>query len=224
MQVHVIKEIERVNKEIVDGFKEVSSASVYEVLGKRGAMISCIKPLASSMRVCGSAVTVLSEPGDNIMVHKAVAITKPGDILVVSMGGYKEAGFWGEILTVAAQVRKIGGLVTDGSVRDISAIKKRNFPVFCQGVSIKGTKKQSLGLINYPILCGGVLVNPGDIILGDEGGVVVIPKEEAYETLKKCVQREKKEAALIKELKAGKLTLELYRFDKILKDKGLREK
>jgi 4-hydroxy-4-methyl-2-oxoglutarate aldolase len=219
---HVMRRIGRPAKEVVTQFWEIAPATAHEALGKAGAMMSNIKPIYNGMKVCGPALTVRCHPGDNIMLHKAVAIAEPGDVLVACVG-CREAGYWGEILTVAAQARGIAGLVLDGSVRDGVAIKKRGFPIFCQGLCMKGTVKETIEFINHPISCGDVLVNPGDIILGDDDGVVVIPKDRAEEILKKCQEREKKEEEIMRELVAGKLTLELLGFDKILEAKGLQE-
>lgn len=222
--VHVIREIERSDKEMVDQFESVSAATAHEAMGRTGAMASNIKPIYSGMKVCGPAITVQCHVGDNIMLHKALSIAQPGDVLVAGTGGFAEdGGYWGEILTIEAQARGVKGLIIDGCIRDALAIKEHGFPVFSRGVSMKGTVKETIGLINHPICCGGVLVNPGDIVLSDEDGVVVIPKEKAQETLKKCWERERKEQMIMKELKAGKLTLELLGYDKILKAKGLRE-
>lgn len=220
--VHVILKIERPDKEIVEQFSEIAPATAHEVMGRIGAMDYEIKAIYSGMKVCGPAITVLCHPGDNIMLHKAVAIAQPGDILVANVGSMM-GGYWGEVLTVAAQARGIGGLVLDGGVRDGIAIRKRGFPTFCRGLSMKGTVKETLGLINHPISCGNVMVNPGDIILGDDDGLVVIPKVEAHEVLKKSHERENKEEKIMEELKKGKLTLELLGLDRVLEAKGLRE-
>lgn len=221
--VDVITKIERPNKEVLIQFEKEAPATVYEAQGKIGAMMSDIKPIYSGMKICGPAITVQCHPGDNIMLHKAVAIAQPGDILVVHVG-YSEAGYWGEVLTTAAQARGIKGLVIDGSVRDGLAIKKRGFSVFSRGLCMKGTVKETVGFINYPVICGNVLINPGDIILGDDDGIVVIPKEKAQETLKKSQDREEKEQIMMEKLVSGKLTtLELLGLDKILEVKGLQE-
>lgn len=221
--VNVITKIERPDKEIVAQFEKEAPATVYEAQGKIGAMMSDIKPIYSGMKICGPVITVQCHPGDNIMLHKAIAIAQPGDVLVVHVG-YSEAGYWGEVLTTAAQARGVGGLVMDGSVRDGLAIKKHKFPVFSKGLCMKGTVKETLGFINYPIMCGNVLVNPGDIILGDDDGIVVVPKEKAQETLKKSQDREKNEQIMMEKLALGKLTtLELLGLDKVLKAKGLQE-
>ncbi len=219
----VITKIERPEKKILVQLGEIAPASAYEAQGKTGAMMSDIKPIYSGMKICGPAITVQCHPGDNIMLHKAIAIAQPGDIIVACVS-YSEAGYWGEVLTVAAQAIGVRGLVIDGSVRDGLAIKKRGFSVFSRGLCMKGTVKETVGFINYPLVCGNVLINPGDIILGDDDGIVVIPREKAQETLKKSQDREKSEQMMMEKLTSRELTtLELLGLDKVLKAKGLQE-
>jgi 4-hydroxy-4-methyl-2-oxoglutarate aldolase len=197
------------------------TATINEASGGKGALSSDIKPLDPSITLCGPAVTVTCRPGDNLILHKAIYLAEPGDVLVVTVGGYVEAGPWGEIMTVAAQARGIAGLVIDGSVRDSRSIIDSKFPVFAKGLSIKGTTKDSLGFINHPICIGGVTVHPGDVISGDADGVVFVAHRELADVLEKCRVRREKEEKIKGEIKKGKSTLELYGFDKILQAKGL---
>lgn len=157
------------------------------------------------------------------MLHKAISIAQPGDVLVVNIGEYEEAGAWGEIATVAAIERGIKGLIIDGGVRDTQAIKSLGFPVFCRSISIKATTKKLIGFINYPITCGGVIVNPGDIVLGDADGVVVVKKEDVEEVIKKAEERERFERRVIEELRQGKLTIDLLNLRQVLEREGLTE-
>jgi len=221
--VNVIKNIERINKELIYKLSQFSSATVYEANGQRGAMFSYIKPIDENMKICGPACTVLSRAGDNLMLHEAISVAQPGDILVVNIGEYQEAGAWGEIATVAAMERGISGLVIDGGVRDTQAVKSLGFPVFCRSVSIKATTKKLIGFINHPIICAGVSVNPGDIVLGDADGVVVVRKEDIEEVIKKAEEREKFERGVIEGLKQGKLTLDLLSLRQVLEREGLKE-
>ena len=220
--MHIIKDIKRPSKELVSEFVKLPSATVIEAAGKKGAMAYQIKPLDREMKLCGSALTVASHVGDNITLHKAITVAQPGDVLVADVGDYREAGGWGEITTTAARMRGIVGLVINGCVRDAARIRELKFPVFCLGLSIKATVKETLGYINYPICCGGVQVKAGDIVLGDEDGVVVISLEEAEEVLKKSQERERKESAIIEEIRRGKTTMDLLGFDKVLEKEGLR--
>ena len=223
MDAHVIKKISRPAQNLVQELADFETATVHEAYGGKGALSCDIKPIDPSGRVCGPAVTVSGRPGDNLILHKAIYVAEPGDVLVATVGGYTEAGPWGEIMTVAAQARRIAGLIIDGSVRDSSAIRRLRFPVFSRAISIKGTTKETLGLINHPIQMGGIPIRPGDMVLGDADGVVVVAAADLTWVLEKCRQRRDKEEKVMEEIKRGKSTLELYGFDKVLNAKGLRE-
>ncbi len=223
MEPRIIKKITRPAQHLIEELSHFDSATVHEASGGKGALESRIKPVDPKSCLCGPALTVAGRPGDNLMIHKAIYAAEKGDVLVVSVGNFTEAGPWGEIMTVAAQVRGIAGLVIDGSVRDSIAIHELGFPVFSRGLCIKGTTKDSLGTINHPIVIGGVTVHAGDVILGDADGVVVVSQRDLAEVLEKCKLRKEKEERIKKELQMGKSTLELYGFDKILEAKGLTE-
>jgi len=223
MDAHVIKKISRPAPNLVQELAGFETATVHEAYGGKGALSYDIKPMDPFRRVCGPAVTVSGRPGDNLILHKAIYVAEPGDVLVATVGGYTEAGPWGEIMTVAAQVRKIAGLIIDGSVRDTSAIRGLGFPVFSKAISIKGTTKETLGLINHPINMCGITIRPGDVVLGDADGVVVVAAADLSGVLEKCRQRREKEEKVVEEIKRGKSTLEIYGFDKVLTAKGLRE-
>ena len=221
--MNVLKEISRPPLDLTQELAAFDSATVHEAYGGKGALQSDLKPLDNRMKVCGTAATVSARPGDNLILHKAIYVAAKGDVLVVSAGGYVEAGPWGEIMTLAAQERGIRGLVIDGSVRDSNAIRELGFPVFSRGVCIKGTTKETLGMINHPLQIGGVCVQPGDVVLGDADGVVVVAARDLPAVLEKCRQRKEKEEKIREELKKGKSTLELYGFDRVLEAKGLKE-
>ncbi len=223
MEPHVIRQMSRPSQHLMEELFRFDTATVHEASGGRGALESNIKPVDPKSRLCGPAVTVASRPGDNLVLHKAIYVAERGDVLVVSVGGFTEAGPWGEIMTVAAQVRGIAGLVIDGSIRDSIAIQELGFPAFSKGLCIKGTTKDSLGYVNHPVVIGGVTVHPGDIILGDADGVVVVAQKDLPDVLDRCKLRKEKEEKIKKELQIGKSTLELYGFDKILQAKGLKE-
>ena len=216
-----MNKIDRLEVKLVQKFNNISTATVHEVLGKRGAMDSGIKPLASNMEVCGVALTVKCPIGDNLTIHAAISIAKQGDVLVVDAGKYKEAGAWGEITTVAALNKGIRGLVIDGGVRDVEAICEHNFPVFTRSISVRGTVKKTLGDINGEVICGGILVHPGDIVLGDRDGVVVIPKGKVEEVYEKGVEKEKKEREVIERIKRGELTIDILGFREIIEEESL---
>ena len=214
---------DRPSKEIIEKFRNLPTATVHEALGRKGAVDSGIKPIFSGMALCGPALTIMSPVGDNITLHKAISVACPGDVLVANAGGYKEAGVWGEVVSLAAKVKGIEGLVTDGCVRDALRIKELGFPVFASGLSIKGTVKETLGFIGYSISFGGITVHPGDIVLGDDDGVVFVPKEELQEVLALALEREKKEEGIMRKIREGKSTMDLFGFDSLLKQKGFLE-
>lgn len=220
---HAVHHIDRVSKELIESMKSVPTATIHEAYGGKGALFNHIKPIQRGMKVCGPVVTVKCRPGDNLIVHKAIYVAQAGDVLLVDTGSYVEAGFWGGIMTQAAQQRQIAGLVTDGAVRDTDEIIQMGFPLFCQSISIKGTTKTCLGTINHPIDFSGVRIEPGDLIVGDSDGVVVVERENVANVLEKALQREEKEKQISTELKQGKTTLELYRFSELLEREGLEE-
>ncbi len=221
---HVISDIDRVAPEVVEAMKAFSSATIYEAYGARGGLFHCIKPIRNFMKVCGPAVTVKARPGDNLIIHKAIYTARPGDVLVVDTSSYVEAGFWGGIMTLAAQERGLAGLVTDGAVRDSEEIARLGFPVFCGALSIKATTKTCLGTINRPIFFAGTAVNPGDLIFGDADGVTVVAREDVARVVEKSREREEKEKKISQQLREGKTTLELYGFSQLLVREGLKEK
>lgn len=183
----------------------------------QGTMDSGIKPIDPKSRMLGRAVTVQCYPGDNLALHQGIYAAEPGDVLILDCHGYTEAGHFGDIMALACQVRGIAGVVIDGSCRDSEDIKELGLPVFVRGFNPSGTVKASLGKVNVPVTCGGVRVNHGDMILGDCDGVVVVPREKEDQVFEKAQAKFAKEEKLVEELKAGKTTLEIYGFDKLIK-------
>lgn len=207
---HVKKNVRRISKELLAQVKTLSTATVHEVMNKRGALIGEIKPLAKGVRLCGEALTVKLHPADNLMLIKAISMLEENQVLVIDSSDTLNAGPFGEVLAVECLSKKCAGLVTDGSVRDSEQIIKRGFPVFSAGISIRGTSKAAVGTVNHPISCGGILVNPGDIILGDDDGVVVIPFAEVEEVIQKSLAREEDEAKTMEKLQNGASLFDLY--------------
>jgi 4-hydroxy-4-methyl-2-oxoglutarate aldolase len=207
--------------EQVDVIRRLGPATIYEAQGQTGAMDSSIKPLDPAFFVAGSALTVDAKPGDNLILHYALTIAKPGDVLVVDAKGFVEAGPWGDVMTFAARRAGIAGLVIDGSVRDSAAIVATGFPVFSRGVCMKGTEKKLPGRVNVRILCGGVEINPGDIVVGDRDGVMVIPAASLEQSIALAVKREEKEAASRTALAQGKTTVDLIGLGPVLKSLGI---
>jgi 4-hydroxy-4-methyl-2-oxoglutarate aldolase len=190
-------------------FALFDSATLYEAAGQKGMVDPTIQPAWSGARVCGFAVTVECPPGDNLMLHVAVADAPPGVVIVANVCSYLLAGAWGEILTAAAQARGIAGLAIDGAVRDVDAIREAGFPVFSRGRAIGSCTKERCGRIGMPIQFGGTTVRPGDLILGDADGLVVVDQERLDEVYDTAVGRRGREAQIIDELRIGRTTMEL---------------
>jgi len=220
---HVVKKYPRPSAELLEAYKGMQAATLHEVMGKRGAMLHHIRPVWPGSYVVGSALTVKARPGDNLMLHKAVSIAKPGDILVVDVDEFQEAGIWGEIIANAAMMKGIVGIVTNGTVRDSMPIKELGFPMFAYGLSMKGTTKMTPGLINHPVTIFGVTVNPGDIVLGDNDGVVVVPLAEAEKVLELARKKEADEAKVIERIRNGECTMDVLGFNDAYKKLGLLE-
>ncbi|WP_066151666.1 4-carboxy-4-hydroxy-2-oxoadipate aldolase/oxaloacetate decarboxylase [Hydrogenophaga pseudoflava] len=206
--------IDRVDPGLIARARALPSATVHEAGGRVGALPPAIKPMHPSMKLCGPAVTVHSPGGDNLWIHRALYVAKPGDVLVVYANEVHDYGYWGEIMSTAAQVRGLGGLVIAGGVRDIDLLERIGFPVFATGLCIRGTGKDHLarGWVNHPVLLGDITVHAGDLVLGDRDGVVVIGRERAAGVVQAAEQREAKEADVLKRIAAGERTLELYNF------------
>lgn len=188
---------------------ELGAATIYEAHGQKGAIDPAIKPLDPGTVLGGRAVTVRLEPADNWFIHVGLLQAGPGDVLVVDIGGYTNAGPWGDVLTLAAQERGLAGLVIDGAVRDSRDIVESGFPVFARGTCIRRTTKRQLGEVNVPVMIGGVEVRPGDIMVGDADGLVRVPGAEGQSALAAAEAREAKEANMRDELRQGASTLDL---------------
>ncbi len=195
---------------LLEEAKRLGTATLHEASGQRGALPSGIRPLTKAMRVAGPAFTVETPPGNNLAIHRALAAAAPGDVLVVSTGGHYEAGYWGDLMTVAAIERRIAGLVIDGSVRDSEAIERLQFPVFARGLSIRGTKKDPGGELQTPVTLGDVIVAPGDLVVGDADGGVVVHRARVAEVLERAREREKRELEAIARLRKGETTLQIF--------------
>ncbi|WP_369802113.1 4-carboxy-4-hydroxy-2-oxoadipate aldolase/oxaloacetate decarboxylase [Pseudorhodoferax sp. Leaf265] len=206
--------IERVDAATVAAARALPAATLHEAGGRIGVLPSSIKPVAPAFRVCGPAVTVQSPGGDNLWLHRALYVAGRGDVLVVHVSGAHDFGYWGEIMSAAAQVRQLGGLVIDGCVRDGAVLADFGFPVFARGLSIRGTGKDfgARGWINHPVLFDDLVVQPGDLVVGDTDGVVALPRARAAEVVQAAQAREAKEAGIVQRIRAGERTLEVYKF------------
>lgn len=208
-------DFERLPPELMAAAAQLPTATLHEAGGKIGALPSAIKPVAPQFRCAGSALTVHSPGGDNLWLHRALALARPGDVMVVFAGGAYEHGYWGEIMSTMARQRGLAGLVIDGCVRDGLLLAEVGLPVFARGLCIQGTGKDfgAIGWINHPVTMGNVVVHPGDLVVGDFDGVVAIPQARAAEVVAAGQRREAEEAAILRRLEAGESTLKLYGWD-----------
>ncbi|WP_326719261.1 4-carboxy-4-hydroxy-2-oxoadipate aldolase/oxaloacetate decarboxylase [Streptomyces sp. NBC_00243] len=218
---HVTTKFDRPDAALVEQLSKYSSATIHEAQGRLGALSSSIKPVDHTMSLCGPAFTVRCAPRDNIMLQVAIAHARPGDVIVVSAGEYAEAGSFGDVLANACVAKGLGGLVTDTGVRDTLELRELGFPVFSHSVSIKGTVKETVGPIAQPVLIGGELVRPGDVVRGDADGVVVVRREDAADVVGKSQDRVDAEAAYIEAYRSGKSVIEVSNLADVLAAKGL---
>jgi len=201
---------------ILEAASKISAATMHEAAGKIGYLPSRLKPITPGMKICGRAYPVKGPSGCNLWLHRAIAKAEPGDVLIADVGDDREFGYWGDIMGTGSMARGITGLVIDGCVRDQVELEEMGFPVFAAGLSIRGTEKNfdGKGSLAEPISIGQVDINHGDLILGDNDGLVIIPAGQAKDSIDKSIERENKEEATKKRLRGGETTMEIYGWPK----------
>jgi len=212
----ICADFKRVSREITTSAKTLPTATLHEAGKKIGALPSAIKPVIQNMTLAGPAFTVHSPGGDNLWLHRALELAQPGDVMVVHTSGDFDYGYWGEIMSTAAKKSRLGGVVIDGCVRDGDLLGDVGVPVFSRGLSIRGTNKDfgATGWIGYPILLGRIVINPGDLLVGDGDGLVCLPQEDASEIIQSSIAREASEQSQIARLEAGESTMDIFGFDR----------
>jgi 4-hydroxy-4-methyl-2-oxoglutarate aldolase len=220
----IVREFDRPPAPLVKGFEGIPTGVVGDCMGRCNGMTADMKPAWPGARIVGPALTVRTFPADNLMIHKAVTLAKPGDVLVINAGGFKDYAVFGDLLGLSCKVHGLAGVVIDGATRDAEGLQAIGFPVFARAVLPAGPFKDSPGGINGPISCAGAVVRPGDIIVGDADGVMVVPIEHAAETLTKAQAAVGKEQALRERILKGEYIYDILKLGEALKTLGIAER
>jgi 4-hydroxy-4-methyl-2-oxoglutarate aldolase len=223
MERYVVRNIERAAKELCAELARLGTATVYEAQGQTGLMDDAMRPIQQGASVCGPAVTVICPAGDNLMLHAAVECCRPGDIAVITTEGESNKhGMMGDLLVQSLMARGVVGVIMDAGVRDTARLREIGFPVWTSSVACTGTTKNKAGWVNAPAVCAGAIVEPGDLVVADDDGVVVVKKAEAVKALELSLAREKKEEGTRAKIAAGQLGVDFYGFREVLAKLGVK--
>lgn len=218
----IVRTVHRADGDAIRTLGELGVATVHEAQGRTGLMRPYLRPIYAGARVGGSAITVSCQPGDNLMIHAALEQSQAGDVLVVTTTSESTDGMFGELLAVSARAQGVIGLVIDAGVRDVADLTTMGFPVWARAISAQGTVKATPGSVNVPVVCAGAIVRPGDVIVGDMDGVVVVPRQAAADIARLGTERVAKEQKTRERLRNGELGLDFYGFRTRLQELGVQ--